>query len=241
MRKRCLALAFLLALTAVVPARASSAETILKSEILLQPVIEVTVPQSGRIILNPYGLPTEIDGRTTTEQIAGETMPIVNSGDTPVTVSASAAGQIFEGSSAVYVPAPPQADATEKEIFLYAEFQPMDGLWAGVYDGASNQILISDNPSEQKEVLLIDAYSQGMFCLFGAMTVQPANPWSVEDEITVTIIFSFSPAATQSQESISDTNQPNLDGPFAPEETIAPIGEFVPEETFTPPETFPPD
>lgn len=245
MRKKRLVLAFLLALTTVVPAHASGAETILKSEILLQPTIEVTVPQSGRVILNPYGLPTEIDGRTTTEQIVCEAMPIVNNSDVPVIVSASTVGQVSEGSSAVYVPVPPQADAVEKEIFLYTEFQPMNGLWTGAYNGASNQILISENSSEPKEVLLIDAFSQGMFRLFGATTVQPTNPWGAEDEIAVTIIFTFIPLdipPTEGQISepeVSPMPEVSLEPEVLPAPEISLEPEMSPEPMMSPvPEVF---
>lgn len=196
MRKRSLVLAFLLALTAVVPARASGAETVMTSEISLPsldetPVIQVTVPKTGRIILNPYGLPTEIDGRTTTEQIASETMPIINNSDTPVLVSASAVGSVSELSSLTYAAQTPQADTREKEVFLYAEFQSEDGQWTGRFHNEENQILISEQASAPKEVLLLDSASEGMFRLFGAAAAAPEVPWSAEDVISVTFTFTF--------------------------------------------------
>lgn len=224
MRKICFLLAFLVALTAVAPAHAADAETVMWSEISL---VEVTVPQTGRIILNPYGLPTEIDGETTREQIASETMPILNNGDTPVIVSARAAGRISEQSSMVYVTAPPTADTLEKEIFLYAEFQQEGGAWSGSYSGEGNQILITERTSEVQEVLTLDAASQGMFRMFGSTAVFPVDPWCTDDSVSVTFTFTFAPVEMERTEDPAEEEIPEEEAPPAEE---APEEEVPPEE-----------
>lgn len=222
MRKISVILAFLVALTAVAPAHAIGAETVMWSEISL---VEVTVPQTGRIILNPYGLPTEIGGETTREQIASETMPIINNGDTPVIISARAAGWISGQSSMVYVTAPPMEDTLEKEIFLYAEFQKEDDGWLGSYSGEDNQILITEGISAVQEVLTLDAASQGMFRMFGATAVSPAEPWCAEDSVSVTFTFTFTPVETEWIEYPEQAAEPEN-----PEDTEVPPEEEVPEE-----------
>ena len=205
MRKFSLVLAFLLALTAVGPVRTAAAETVMRSEIAL---VDVTVPETGRIVLNPYGLPVEIDGETTQEQIASQTMPITNNGETPVVVSASATGRISEHSSMAFAAAPPPADGLEKEIFMYAEFQNEDGRWMNGYKGRSNQVLITETASRTKEVLTLDAGAGGVFRLFGATAVSPADPWSGADEVSVSFAFTFvpviEPAETASEEEPSE-------------------------------------
>lgn len=218
MRKKSLLLAFLLTLTAVVPVRTSAAETVMESEIAL---IEVTVPQTGRIILNPYGLPVEIGGGTTTEQIASETLTITNNGDTPVIVSASAAGHISEQSSMSFVTAPPAADAGEKEIFVYAEFQPQGGRWTDGYSEGDNQILISESASQTKEVLTLDAAAEGSFRLFGATTVSPAEAWSGTDELSVFFAFTFVPVIEPAQDPVSEEQSNAGEDPTAGETPVA--------------------
>lgn len=192
MRKLSFLLAFLLALTAVCPVHAAAAATEMRSEIAL---VDVTVPAVGRIVLNPYGLPVEVDGEKTTEQIASETMPITNSGDEAVVVTASVAGRISEHSSMTFVSAPPAADTVEKEVFLYTEFQREGEDWSGRYSGGENQILVTEGVSESKEVLTLEANAGGKFRMFGATAVSPADPWSGADEISVTVVFTFTPLA----------------------------------------------
>ena len=228
MRKICLVLAFLLALTAVGPVRTAAAETVMRSEIAL---VDVTVPETGRIVLNPYGLPVEIDGETTQEQIASQTMPITNNGETPVVVSASATGRISEHSSMAFAAAPPPADGLEKEIFMYAEFQNEDGRWMNGYKGRSNQVLITETASRTKEVLTLDAGAGGVFRLFGATAVSPADPWSGADEVSVSFAFTFvpviEPAETASEEAEpSETPAEPVETPDEPVETTE-----VPSET----------
>lgn len=155
-------------------------------------VLHVTVPQSGRIVINPYNLPVELSDGTSTDQIAGEVLPIVNNSEFPVQVSASVVGQVSEESSLTYVNQPPLADSTQKEIFLYAEFQQGDGLWLDGYEGAANQMLVSQQISGPQDVLTLPSGpSEGVFRLFGAVTKFPDEPWDAVDEITVTVMFTF--------------------------------------------------
>lgn len=155
-------------------------------------VLHVTVPQSGRIVINPYNLPVELSDGTSTDQIAGEVLPIVNNSEFPVQVSASVVGQVSEESSLTYVNQPPLADSTQKEIFLYAEFQQGDGLWLDGYEGAANQMLVSQQISGPQDVLTLPSGpSEGVFRLFGAVTKFPDEPWDAVDEITATVMFTF--------------------------------------------------
>lgn len=232
MKKICLALTFFLALAAVIPAHAEGTQTVMTSGISLPPLeeapmIDVTVPQSGRIIINPYGLPTEIDGSTSTEQIVSETMPITNESTAPIVVSASIAGRVSEPSSLRYALQSP-ANLGEKEVFLYAEFQNEGGIWLGSYVDANNQILISEQDSGPQEVLALDAYAMGMFRLFGAASLDPDDPWCSDDTISVTLTFTFSaldePSMTQTAEDTTGESSKYL----YEEPTVEPISD--PEE-----------
>lgn len=248
MKKICLALILFLGLAAVVPARAAGTQTIMTSEVSLPsleetPVIDVTVPQTGRIIINPYGLPTEIDGGTTTEQIASETLTVFNNSEVPVIISASVSGHISELSSMTFASALPQEDTEEKEVFLYAEFQNEDGLWSGSYDGSANQILICEGTSEAKEVLtLAPGPSEGVFRMFDATSVYPADPWNTEDRVSVVFTFTFSAVTEPAQEPVpeerSDAGEDSVpEESSAPEEPSAPGETFMPEESPAPEES----
>ena len=239
MKKLSVALALALALAAAVPAYAAGTQTVVTSDISLPsleetPVIDVTVPQTGRVVINPYGLPTEMDGETSTEQIVSETLTIYSASEVPVIVSASAAGHIAEASGMTFASAPPAADTGEKEIFLYAEFQHEDGLWSGSYQGSENQLLIFEGASEAKEVLTLDAGpSEGVFRMFGATSVHTEEAWSGADSVSVTFTFTFAPAIEPAQAA----EQPDAEETPAAEE--APAAEETPavEETPAPEET----
>lgn len=166
------------------------------------PVIHVEVPDAGHVVVNPYHLAVNVDGMSSTDQIVGTAMPIVSYSSVPVAVMASAAGQPNPGSGAVFVNAPPAEGAWEKELFLFAEFQPAldqygSAFWSGIYTGAPNQLPVTGGAPAQVLTLAAGDVtpSYGAFRLFGAAATAPVNPWSAEDTINVTLTFTFVPLA----------------------------------------------
>ena len=167
-----------------------------------EPVINVVLPTSARVVVNPYRLAVNVDGMSSTDQIVGTAMPIVSYSSVPVAVMASAAGQPNPGSGAVFVNAPPAENAWEKELFLFAEFQPAldefgSAFWTGTYTGAPNQLPVTGGAPMQVLTLAAGDVtpSYGAFRLFGAAATAPVNPWSAEDTINVTLTFTFVPLA----------------------------------------------
>lgn len=167
-----------------------------------EPVINVVLPTSARVVVNPYGLAVNMDGVSSTDQIVGAAMPIVSYSSVPVAVMASAAGQPDPGSEVVFVNAPPAEGAWEKELFLFAEFQNAldqygSAFWSGTYTGAPNQLPVTGGAPMQVLTLVAGDVtpSYGAFRLFGAAATAPANPWSAEDTINVTLTFTFVPLA----------------------------------------------
>ena len=168
------------------------------------PVISVSVPDTGTVIVNPYRLPVELDGQETTEQIAGSTMILENRGNVAVDVSVSAIGSPTGG--VVFTARPPAESAAEKELFLYAEFQPLSDPvlrpgWSGWYSDSTNQILVSAQGAAKADVLRLEAggapYSWGAARLFGAAAACPAQPWEAGDGFHVNLAFTFTPAAAE--------------------------------------------
>lgn len=167
-----------------------------------EPVINVVLPTSARVVVNPYGLAVNMDGVSSTDQIVGAAMPIVSYSSVPVAVMASAVGQPDPGSGAVFVNAPPAEGAWEKELFLFAEFQNAldqygSAFWSGTYTSAPNQLPVTGGAPAQVLTLAAGDVtpSYGAFRLFGAAATAPVNPWSAEDTINVTLTFTFVPLA----------------------------------------------
>lgn len=166
------------------------------------PVIYVAVPDTGRVVVNPYGLEVNMDGMISTDQIVSKPMPIVSYSNVPVAVVASVTGHTSPGSDAVFVSSQPRSSA--KEIFLFAEFQPAldeygSAFWSGQYTGAPNQLVVTAGGSPAAQVLALETGdvvpSCGAFRLFGSASGSPERMWSAEDAIHVTLTFTFVPLA----------------------------------------------
>ena len=105
--------------------------------------INVLIPSGGRVIVNPYHLPVAMPQGVTTEQVIHEPQTLVNLRSVPVQVDVWAAGAFDGPSAAVFTSAPPAAGSVDKEIFMYAEFQPFPGQGTGMYGNFDNQLLIT--------------------------------------------------------------------------------------------------
>lgn len=168
------------------------------------PVIDVVVPNTGTVVINPYGLPVMIDGQETTEQVAGSTMLLENRSSVAVDVSVSAVGTPLGG--VVFAAQPPAEDAPEKELFLYAEFQATEALgmtvpWTGAFLDASNQLMVTPFGPSRDHLMRLEAaglpYSYGAARLFGSVSAYPAQPWEAGDGFHVNLAFTFTPVVPE--------------------------------------------
>ena len=190
------------------------------------PVIEVLVPSAGQVIINPYCLPVELDGQTSTDQIVSAPLILENRSTIPVSVSASVTGTVPPGSGVSFAAAPPMPDSPAKEIFLYAEFHAVpepafQPSWSGLYSDSTNQLMVGFQSAAKADVLRLEAggtaCSWGALRLFGSAAVSPMVPWQAGDDIQATFVFSFTPIV----------EAPALDLP-APEQMIP--GQPVPDQ-----------
>ena len=203
------------------------------------PVIEVLVPSSGQVIINPYCLPVELDGQTSTDQIVSAPLILENRSTIPVSVSASVTGTVPPGSDVSFAAAPPMPDSPVKEIFLYAEFHAVpepafQPSWSGLYSDSTNQLLVGGFQSTAKtDILRLEAsgaaYSFGALRLFGSAAVSPMAPWQAGDDIQATFMFSFTPIVEAPTADVPVTDEPVMDIPAADESAadIAVPGEFA--------------
>lgn len=156
------------------------------------PVIDVLVPATGQMVINPYRMAVDTVSGKTTEQIVHEPQVLISGSDFPVRVSARAVGRLNPESTARFISTPPSVDAEDKEIFLYVEFQNDPTFWTGTYGDWPNQLLVTDRGAEKADVMALEAYGVGYFRLFGAMTNFPDPMWGEEDAPDVTLAFTFS-------------------------------------------------
>ena len=204
----------------------------------LEDLINVLVPSSGQIVLNPYGLEVDMDGGVTTDQIVHSCQTLINLSDFPVIVDVSVTGTIPAESGAEFVSAPPAQDAPGKDVFLYAEFQPDPSVWVGEYWGLPYQILAD---ASGENVLTLEAEGEGYFRIFGAMSVYPEEPWSDTDTFGAVLSFTFTPV-DPNLEPVEEPEVPEEEIPEEPENPDIPEEE-PPEDSETPdvPEEVPPE
>lgn len=191
----------------------------------LEDLIDVLVPSTGQMVINPYRMKVKTLSGESREQIIHEPQVLISSSDFPVRVSARAVGKLAPESEARFVSASPAEDALDKEIFLYVEFQNDPAFWTGAYGDWSNQILVTDWGMEKENVMTLDAFGNGYFRLFGAMTGFPDVMWNEADAPDVTVAFTFVPLPEVEPELFPAENLPTEEEPW--EETV------IPEETET--------
>ena len=215
----------------------------------LEDLINVQVPSSGELVINPYGLEVDMDGGVTTDQIVHSCQTLINLSDFPVVVDVSVTGTIPAESGAGFVSAPPAQDAPGKDVFLYAEFQQDPSAWVGEYWGLPYQVLAD---ASGENVLTLEAGGEGYFRMFGAMSVYPEEPWSDTDTFGAVLSFTFTPVypdpepveepEAPEEEVPEEPENPDIPEEEPPEDSETPdVSEEVPPEEDLPEEVTPPD
>ena len=231
-------LALLLALSLPAASAASAAEPPVPDA---GGLINVIVPSTGHMVINPYRLAVRPDGVETTAQLVHAPQALTNLSDFPVTVNVTASASLPRESEAVFVHAPPAPDAKAKEVFLYAEFQARPDWWEGAYLDLPNQLPVSPRGASAGNVLTLDAQGEGWFRLFGALAPSPASAWSDTDTFGAVLTFTFAPLYPD-PEPVEGPEAPEEEVPEDPETSDIPE-EAPPEDSETPdvPEEVPPE
>ncbi len=185
----------------------------LEDPVPLEDLIDVLVPSSGELVINPYGLEVDMDGGVSTDQIVHSCQTLINLSDFPVIVDVSVTGTIPAESGAWFVSAPPAQDAPGKDVFLYAEFQQDPSVWVGEYWGLPYQVLAD---ASGENVLTLEAGGEGYFRMFGAMSVYPEEPWSDTDTFGAVLSFTFTPVYPD-PEPVEEPEAPEEEIPEEPE------------------------
>lgn len=169
-----------------------------------EPTINVTVPESGTIILNPYRIAIPMGEETVSEQVISDTQYIVNHSDVGISVGATVVGTTTGNVQLV-----PESTAQETEpannAFLYLEMQAAVPEEEGVlewtpYDASkNNQIIATQEETSKSRMLVLEAPADsqtgtwGAFRMLGDLSSLPKELWSADDGVNVTVTFTFTP------------------------------------------------
>ncbi len=159
------------------------------------PEINVLVPETGEVVINPYCMEVEVDGELVRDQVSSPVYTIENNSEVPVMVDAAAQASFYKNSGASLVSRVPDKDAAQKELFLYLELQSEYNMWEPSYSDASNQMLIGNGEIRKTGMLAVDAAGQAYLRFSGAASPNPQESWSADDGLNVTLIFTFSSLA----------------------------------------------
>lgn len=210
------AMAGVMALSLSVPAFASSGTVKVDGSIQL-PTINVVLPTTASMVMNPYKMSVKLDPRdpatAVQDQIVSSTMEVKNLSNIDVQVGIKVTGTIknttdtapaFKTSSA--------ASSSTKEAYIYVAFEIGDtGLDVADTNGAGNNTVVlstnetdvtnfapgaasADNTLKASADLKAPATDGVLgFKFFG--DVAPVTTWTDKDTMAATIAFTFTPVA----------------------------------------------
>lgn len=215
-RKRLLCVVLTLALLFTAQSAAAAAETGNRRSMTItakckMPTIQVTVPSTGNVYLNPFKLPVSIGGEDSYEQIISTPNCIANQSDIPLKVDVKVTGAIKAGSDMTLATTSTQGStSTSKRAFIYFEIQPADTddpddvLWDDEYDKTKHIVISTvESGKSKKNVLTLapktldgkmaEEGGYAAFRLTGDAVETPKNAWTAQDGITVEVAFTFTP------------------------------------------------
>ncbi len=158
--------------------------------------VNVQVPASGHIVVNPYGLEVSTPEGQSTDHVVSSPMQIANYGGTAVDVSAAAVGSFAPESDGQLVSYPEGVQGV-KGLFLYFEFWNGGAApWLGSWSGAANQLAVNTGAAQVMTLGpgTADAPAVGQFRAFGDTGLPQTGAWTTADTMNVTLTFTFTPA-----------------------------------------------
>lgn len=214
--KRKALLCALLALILLVPAQPAAALTSNQRETVIEamarlPIIEVIVPSSADIMINPFEMPVWVGAFETDQQIICYPDYIISYSEVPVRVDVEVTGSVFPDSDLSLANSPTNGGGTAKRAFAYFEMQQSDAsYWEGVrWDpsyNSSKHIVVAETARTKKGMvtlpaLPLDYYMDGLlaenayawFRVAGDVAKSPTNPWTESDGISVRVVYTFTP------------------------------------------------
>lgn len=202
MKKRltlCLFAAMLLLLP--IPARASNtSSTFITAEPYIPDIkIEVVVPASGDVYINPYWLPLRVGASIENKQIISNTLAIENLSEVPLSVSVEVTGSI-RGDLRLASESTAGEGSTSKRAFMYFEIlavsNPNSVAWSNAYS-EDKHVLIRESTRIKKNIITLGSADQakryGAFRISGDCIQNPREAWTEYDGVDIDVAFTFSP------------------------------------------------
>jgi hypothetical protein len=209
-------------------------------------VIDITIPATGTIVLNPYQMKatTDTDSTGSYHQIWHVPVSCKNKSTFGLNVNAVITGELGDDSSAQFVATAPKDTSTSKDVFLYAEFGVSDKAttqptWATEYNKSNaNQVLIalapaagSPQPTAKTVATLgatngTDAGANYLWLKFdGALSKTPSEAWSAGDTVSAAVALTLIPTVdTVYKVNVVNTTSKTADGTVALNYDLAPAG-----------------
>lgn len=189
----------------VVNAAGNPATTVVKGT-YRPTVIQVTVPATGAVYINPFELPVWMDSEYIWEQIVSSPAAIVNKSEIPMSVDVTVSGSVREGSDMVLSgTSTKDTESTQKKAFIYFEMKAANTNdpdyigWDKEFDPGKH-IVVRTEETTRKEMVTLDKWDvegwnncYGTFRLTGDCVVYPESAWNGNDGLSVKVSFSFTP------------------------------------------------
>lgn len=215
------ALAGVMALSLAVPAFAADPKTEFTGT-YEQITLAVTVPNTGSVAINPYGLPfTMGEGNTVSGQQIATKSPLVIANKSAVALSVSVNTKGVEKGALKLVDAAPSATANEAQVFFQifeaptlagdsvTEADTLNPLFAALKDDAAkgevkvvNATAAANGTDGSNLLVLREADGDGnvqaggaaFVRLSGKVTKKPTTAWVAADGFTATVVYTFEPS-----------------------------------------------
>ncbi len=173
------------------------------------PEINVTVPETGKILINPYNMVVEMGEGSYSGQIISEPAFIENYSDVNIQVDVAITAEIYEGSSmTLSTSSTASSTSTSKRAFIYFEMHPADNdnwssvEWDDTYDKTKHVVVSATAEKTKTNIAVLSAKTldgdiapggYGAFRLTGDAIKSPKNEWTEDDGLNVNIVFTFVP------------------------------------------------
>lgn len=212
MKRRITAILIAIVLAAAMSLGVLSAQTTEIHAIYSDPKIEIVVPSTGQMLINPGNLPVNVNGTVQSSQIVNTPWGIENHSEVAIKVDAVVTGEVAAGSTIEFSSRAVSRRTRDKLVFLYLDMKVADpGMdlerdlnWSETVYNSRKQMLITENENERANIMLLapakldGSLSKGgigAFYLNGSVTPDPEDEWnSDKDKVNVKIAFTFRPA-----------------------------------------------
>lgn len=175
------------------------------------PIIDVSVPDSADVIINPYEMPVDIGtGQKDYGQIISTPSCVSNYSDTAIQMDLAVTAHVREDSTMELVQSPTGGGGTQKQAFIYLEFQQTDTdrfqdvQWDSAYSASKpTHIVLREDATVFRTNLMklppvtpkgkVAPGGYAPFRLTGDAAASPTDEWTTDDGIDVRIAFTFKP------------------------------------------------